>query len=133
MQLLRVLPQTLPAAWYTVGPMLMRAVETSVGDLDMWDYYKAVLEQTKQLWVVEEDRKILAAVVTSFGLGQCTIELLAGDGYDAWGHLRKEIEQWALEMGCTEIIAWVRPGLERALRREGFRSKKVIVSKVLRG
>lgn len=127
-------PETLSELWPHALPHLKRfAEETLLIDPDQ--LYKDILENQKQLWMFEDDGKVILAVVTEIWrsqLGQiCTIKIAAGTcGHDVLRGVCDEIEKWARNEGCVGIEICGRKGWSRVL--DGFKQTGVILEKDLR-
>lgn len=125
---------TLPFLWPHALPHIQRfAEETLLIDPDQ--LYAEILENQKQLWLFEDEGKVVLAVVTEIWkaqLGQvCTIKIAAGTcGHEVLRNVCDEIESWARSSGCVGIEICGRKGWSRVL--DGFKQTGVILEKDLR-
>lgn len=125
---------TLPFLWPHALPHIQRfAEETLLIDPD--ELYREILENQKQLWLFEDDGKVVLAVVTEIwksAAGQiCTIKIAAGTcGHEVLRNMSEEIEIWARNEGCVGIEICGRKGWSRVL--DGFKQTGVILEKDLR-
>lgn len=88
------------------------------GSLDPDDLWADVDSKFRQLWVVEDDGAVKAAVLTSVcddNYQTCDVTHAAGEDRAAWQHLWDNLEVWATEIGCQRIRAFARSGWERIL------------------
>lgn len=127
-------PKTLSELWPHALPHLKRFAEETLL-IDPEQLYKDILENQKQLWMFEDDGKVILAVVTEIWraqLGQiCTIKIAAGTcGHDVLRGVCDEIENWARNEGCVGIEICGRKGWSRVL--DGFKQTGVILEKDLR-
>ncbi len=91
----------------------------------------------KQLWVLVPDTEIEAWIITSiapsaFGR-RLIIDFLSGHDLDALAELSPTIYDWAIKLGATELVAYVRPGLRKKLKKYGFHHAYDVVTRPLIG
>lgn len=91
---------------------------TRDGSLHPDTLWSDVATKQRQLWVLEDDAGVQAAVLTRIAddlLQTCEVTHAAGRGRQQWQHLFPALEHWAREIGCKRITAIARPGWERVL------------------
>lgn len=118
----------IPAVWTKIhGRVKDLLDEFSNGESEVEDVYWALMHDQKQLWLVlnQTNEELLGWVITHVDVyprkKRLVIDYVGGIGLDDWIHYLGYVEQFAAELGCTELEAWVRPGLVRKLERQGFR------------
>lgn len=88
----------------------------------------------RQLWVVEDNGDVKAAVLTRVSTDtQKTCDVTHAAGYDraSWQHLWPYLEAWARGIGCKRISAMARPGWERVLKNYGLEKTHVLLERSL--
>lgn len=83
------------------------------------------------LWCVYDGRYMLAAALAGIKGHTAVVNAVAGRDLSRWVHLLGEFETLAREHGLTDIEIEGREGWVRALRRAGYRQKRVILGKAL--
>ena len=110
--------------WTEVKPYIDRCVPHSEGELETEDFYDFLANGEMQLWIAidkseTEDNEIIAAMITQIIVYPrkriLRIIAIAGDEMDRWMHFLPEIEDRALEAGCTAREAWGRKGWLKVL------------------
>lgn len=103
--------------------------------------YQEVVEDLRvakrQLWILVPEMEIEAWMITSitpsaFGR-RLVIDFLSGHDIDALAELHPTIFDWALKLGATELVAYVRPGLRKKLKKHGFHHAYDVVTRPLIG
>ena len=113
---------------------LLDRVLSREGDVAVTDVYRAVAVGDMQLWVVERDREVLAAVVTKLVVRPlrkvCQILYVGGSNMDDWLHHLSDIEGWAAAEEATRIEVVGRKGWKRVL--SGYRMDAAVFRKDLK-
>lgn len=103
--------------------------------------YQEVVEDLRiakrQLWILVPDGEIEAWLITSimpsnFGR-RLIIDFLSGEDLDSLVEHFPTIENWALRLGATELVAYVRPGLRKKLKKHGFHHAYDVITRPLIG
>ncbi|MDE2100412.1 MAG: hypothetical protein KGL39_24380 [Patescibacteria group bacterium] len=133
-RLFQIPPEMLDLALAHVGPMIDSAAEYSVGKYKGADVVDAIRKEKMQLWVVIDDKKKIQAIaITELALFPqakvCRFLCATGENAPEWIHLIKEIEDWAVNEGCTQFQAECRPGWERLLKSYDYQKTHVILNK----
>lgn len=127
----------IPNAWEEIQPYLERSVEASMGMSSVDQLYKQLCEARASAIVVMRDgvvETVLVVTITQYPTYRAACVTACG-GKNLTDAAREHfdiLESWALLNECSEIEAWVAPGMARLLRRVGFKHKKAIVSYSLR-
>lgn len=93
-----------------------------------------VASEARQLWVVEDDGDVKAAVLTRIStdaMQTCDVTHAAGYDRASWQHFWPYLEAWARGLGCQRISAMARPGWERVLKDYGMKKTHVLLERVL--
>lgn len=122
--------------WPDVIDMLQRAIDRGPGDRLASDYWTALRAADCQLWLILRGRRLVGAFVTEVMAGPrrklCWIELMAGDGMEAWlPEAEASVATWAREIGCHAVQAWTRKGLVKATRPLGYREIATVIRRRL--
>lgn len=106
--------------WEVVEPMIGSALEYSDGKYDTDDIHELLEEKQMQLWVVVENKIIIACGVTQIVIYPqkkvCLLVVVAGKDFSRWSDKLNYIEEWACDIGCTSFEAYCRPGWEKILK-----------------
>lgn len=133
--LLGITPDTVPAFWPIVTPLIARALEHADGRYALEDVLAALLARDMQLWIAIDTRSmaIEAACVTEIVAypreKRCGLVFCAGRRSERWLRHLDEIGDWAREQGCEALELQGRPGWERLLR--DWRKTHVLLRKRL--
>jgi hypothetical protein len=125
-------PALVPQVWPHVADMLQRVFDKT--DFGQMAYLKTeVFEGRALLWVVAQDEKFIACVVTQIRDDEysktCYLMAAAGGQHRKWTHMMVNIETYARDMGCNKIRATGRKGWTRVL--PDFRPTLVVFEKDL--
>ena len=122
-----------PDRWPEVAALVERALHHSDGRYASEDFLHALIRREMQLWGVRQAGRTVGVIITALRnyprQRRCRYLLLAGDGFDRWQHLQRDIEEWARANGCTAMEMCGRRGWERKLK--GWRATHVEMSKEL--
>ena len=112
-------PDQVAAIWAYVLPHIEAAIEHSEGELLPEDVFPNLCMGDMQLWVVVNDTKIQATVITQIidypRKNILRVLCLGGRGLKEWYHLFYQIEDFAKSNNCSAIEAWARKGFEKML------------------
>jgi len=132
-----VLPPHIDAVWAKVRPILESAIERSYGRWSSHALRVACLTGQQQLWVVFDGQsEIIGAGTTEFvdypSRRLLAIQFLAGKDFDKWIKIAIDrVEPWAADHGADGLEAIGRPGLWRALSKEGWEKSFQVFEKRL--
>ena len=106
--------------WDKVDNLLGKSLQHCEHDYTVSDIRKALDDREMQLWVYEVDHKVLAALVTSIisypQRKVCVMMFMGGSRKNLWLKHEKEIEDWAVSQGCTDLELYGRIGWTRILK-----------------
>lgn len=86
------------------------------------DLYLAVLNRDMQMWVIEEEGRVVTVVLTEIlnypRVRECNVFMISGKmtTREDWRECVEEIVQWAAEQGCHYISSMARRGSEKAMQ-----------------
>jgi hypothetical protein len=137
MYLYRVLPESLDDTWNYAWSLLRKAHMHSYGEQAEEDYLQQIIEGYQQLWMIIEDDKPKAAVVTEIAeyprKTVCRIVMMSGEDIDMLTKALPELEFWAESKGARVLEAWTRPSIARFARKHGFTCEKHVIAKFIGG
>lgn len=82
------------------------------------DVRKAIEARAMQLWVDNEKPNValITKIVNQPNARQCWIWLVGGEMPDNWENHLNDIENWAIKMGCDDLLEQGRHGWQRRLK-----------------
>lgn len=86
------------------------------------DLYLSVCERDMQLWIIEEEGKVVTAVLTEIinypRVRECNVFMISGKMtvIEDWRDSVEEIVKWAAAQGCHYISSMARRGSEKAMQ-----------------
>jgi hypothetical protein len=121
----------IPSYWEEAWPLLEPAAARS-GLHTKESVLAALMTGAWQLWVVEDDRMLLA-VTTEIAeypaRSIASVELLGGERFDECLRLFPIIEAWAKECGCDRFVIHGRIGFAKKLKKYGYTLESVALVK----
>ena len=125
----------LDQVWPHIEDKVTRACEEA-RNRETPETIKAALHEGRfQLWVVIRGQKVMAILLTEIAVYSlskvCRLIVCIGEDYKAWVGLIKQVEDWAKDMGCSEMEPLPRPGWEKVLKPLGYRKTHVVLNKEL--
>lgn len=117
----------IPAVWHAVSQELQSVLDGhSNGEAQVEDVYWQLMNSRSHLWIVVNSESVLIGwVITHIDVyprkKRLVLDYIYGVGLDDWISYLGFVEMFAAEQGCTEMEAWVRPGLVKKLEKQGFR------------
>lgn len=132
-------PEQIPAAWPELEPHVLKALESSRGELRAEHVYEYLLRGHMHAFVTVRNNIIELVVVCEFVQYPCVkkvnVVTLAGRGVRSAERFMQHFETWAFENGAVEITGLVPEGRghARLYRRLGFHTAYRVVIKDLRG
>lgn len=132
-ELVCVPPQDVFRIWPHVKPLIVKAIKR--GGLNSFaPIEQNLLAERALLWVIIEDKKVLAAVVTQLEVTEwqkaCVIVACGGTRMQDWLSLIKGIEKFAGAEGCDCVRLYGRKGWARMLPQ--YAQRHVILEKRIR-
>ena len=124
-------PDDVECIWDQVEPILARAVSRSEGELKTNDILNFVIEGDMQLWIVAENKEIIAALVTQIITYPqkriLRLVSLAGEDFNKFKHFLDMVQSFAIQKGCTALELWGRKGWKKLLPE--WNSKYIVYTK----
>jgi len=125
-------PEQLELVWPAVEKMIDQAYKFA-DEIVPPDLLEQLRQHYRQLWIVGDGEKILAAVMTKIILLRsgrcCLITACGGTQGDRWLHLIKEIEAFARFERCGKVQIEGRTGWERKFPR--FKRVRIVLEQEL--
>lgn len=125
-------PDQLDLVWPSVEKMIDQAYKV-VDEIVPPDLLEQLRQRHRQLWIVGDGEKILAAILTKIvqlpSCRCCLISACAGTEGDRWLHLIEEIEAFARFEGCGKVQMEGRIGWERKFPR--YKRVRIVLEKEL--
>ena len=127
-------PDDVECIWDQVEPILARAVSRSEGELKTNDILNFVIEGDMQLWIVAENKEIIAALVTQIITYPqkriLRLVSLAGEDFNKFKHFLDMVQSFAIQKGCTALELWGRKGWKKLLPE--WNSEYIVYTKDIR-
>lgn len=115
-------------AWPAVHHLLKSALDEGWG-FEPADVFQRIAQGQVQLWVVEHDMNIKAAIVTEIldypQLKTLNIWLLAGENFKEFREAIASLESYARHHGCKAMECTGRPGLQKLIQGLGFNRPRI--------
>ena len=132
-------PEYLPDMWKDVEPLIDKVIPFMHGRANKADIVKNIAGGHEQLWVIDDDEKVIAIGVTSIEhrsqMSILNVSYIGGSRIDEWvEELFDLFCQFGVEKGCSIVECCGRKGWSKIAERypaSGFGLEYVIVSKVL--
>ena len=127
-------PDDVEYVWEKVEPILARVIPHSEGELETDDILDLVTEGSMQLWIVAENKEIIAALVTQIITYPqkriLRLVSLAGEDFNKFKHFLDIVESFAIQKGCTALELWGRKGWKKLLPE--WNSEYIVYTKDIR-
>ena len=127
-------PDDVECVWDKVEPILARVVSRSEGELETEDILDLVTEGRMQLWIVAENKEIIAALVTQIitypQKKVLRLVSLAGEDFNKFKHFLDMVQSFAIRKGCTALELWGRKGWKKLLPE--WKSEYIVYTKDIR-
>ena len=127
-------PDDVEYVWEKVEPILARVTPHSEGELETGDILDLVTEGSMQLWIVAENKEIIAALVTQIITYPqkriLRLVSLAGEDFNKFKHFLDIVESFAIQKGCTALELWGRKGWKKLLPE--WNSEYIVYTKDIR-
>ena len=112
-------PEDVAYVWEEVVPLLARVAPHTEGEMEPDDYIEPLTHGDMQLWVVVENKRVNAALVTQIipypQKRILRLISLAGDNFQEIKDFLEMVEVFALKNGCTALEMWGRKGWKKLL------------------
>lgn len=113
-------------------PFIKLALEQTEGETSLDSILSDIANHKRQLWIVKDHDKYIAAVVTMIyttetGIKIGEITMAGGQDHAKWNHFIPSVEKWFKEMGCDIVQIIGRAGWERLYKESGFIKKYTIL------
>jgi hypothetical protein len=128
-------PQDILAIWSQVMIWLSESQAHGGGEYSLKDIYFALLKNTMQLILVADQKKLLGCAVTEvirYPQKKVLHIVEFGGSSPAWtwsNVILKELIRGAKLLGADSITANTYPAMARALKRYGFTSQAILISR----
>ena len=127
-------PDDVEYVWEKVEPILARVVSRSEGELETGDILGLVTEGHMQLWIVAENKEIIAALVTQIITYPqkriLRLVSLAGEDFNKFKHFLDMVQSFAIQKDCTALELWGRKGWKKLLPE--WKSEYIVYTKDIR-
>jgi hypothetical protein len=114
-----VAPDDVPYIWDRILPYIELS-QTDEKELSPDDFLDSLVGGEMQLWVVVEDKEIIACMISRFAnypqKKVLRIVFVGGEGMEKWLEFLPLIEDFALMNGCTFMEVWGRKAWLRILK-----------------
>lgn len=134
MKLHGILPTQINEVWDSIEADVQLACEYNGSRYNSDDCLDELLKGEKQLWLVIE-HSIKAIVITQIisfpRIKCCGIDICTGIGLQQWKSLLPIIEDWGRKQDCRMMFLCARPGMEKALKDQGYKKTHVFLEKEL--
>ncbi len=112
-------PEDVPYIWEEVAPLLAKVTPHTEGELEPDDFIEPLTHGDMQLWVVVEEKKVIAALVTQIipypQKKVLRLISLAGDDFNQIKDFLDMVEAFAVKCECGSLEMWGRKGWKKLL------------------
>ena len=112
-------PEDVAYVWEEVVPLLARVAPHTEGEMEPDDYIEPLTHGDMQLWVVIENKHVIAALVTQIvpypQKKVLRLISLGGEDFQEIKDFLEMVEVFALKNGCTALEMWGRKGWKKLL------------------
>jgi hypothetical protein len=130
-------PDYVSGCWEEVKPLLAKSIDTAHGRYTMDDILKEVVNFQQHLWIVFDEKEIIAALTTRF-MDYPKKRMLAGQFLGGTRIMRWRddmlvtLENWAKDNNCTGLEMTGRKGFEKVLSPHGWTPEYVVFEKMFK-
>ena len=114
-----LLPEDVPYFWHEVVPLLAKVTPHTEGELEPDDFIEPLTHGDMQLWVVVENKSVIAALVTQVipypQKRVLRLISLAGEDFNKIKDFLEMVEVFAIKCECSSLEMWGRKGWKRLL------------------
>ena len=112
-------PEDVAYIWEDVAPMLARVTSHTEGELEPDDFIEPLTHGEMQLWIVIEDKEIIAALITQVipypQKKVLRLISLAGEDFNKFKDFISMVESFAIRSECSSLEMWGRKGWKKLL------------------
>jgi len=112
-------PEDVAYIWEDVAPMLARVTSHTEGELEPDDFIEPLTHGEMQLWIVIEDKEIIAALITQVipypQKKVLRLISLAGEDFSKFKDFISMVESFAIRSECSSLEMWGRKGWKKLL------------------
>ena len=112
-------PEDVAYIWEDVAPMLARVTSHTEGELEPDDFIEPLTHGEMQLWIVIEDKEIIAALITKVipypQKKVLRLISLAGEDFNKFKDFISMVESFAIRSECSSLEMWGRKGWKKLL------------------
>jgi hypothetical protein len=137
MQVSLIHPDYVSGCWEEVEPLLAKSISTAHGRYTMDDILREVVNFHQHLWIVFDEKEIIAALTTRF-MDYPRKRILAGQFLGGTRIMRWRddmlvtLEKWAKDNNCTGLEMTGRNGFEKVLAPHGWTPEYVVFEKMFK-
>ena len=112
-------PEDVAYMWEEVVPLLARVAPHTEGEMEPDDYIEPLTHGDMQLWVVVENKRVIAALITQIipypQKKILRLISLAGEEFDKIKDFLDVVEAFAIKCECSALEMWGRKGWKKLL------------------
>ncbi len=112
-------PEDVAYMWEEVVPLLARVAPHTEGEMEPDDYIEPLTHGDMQLWVVVENKRVIAALITQIipypQKKILRLISLAGEEFDKIKDFLDVVEAFAIKYECSALEMWGRKGWKKLL------------------
>ena len=112
-------PEDVAYMWEEVVPLLARVAPHTEGEMEPDDYIEPLTHVDMQLWVVVENKRVIAALITQIipypQKKILRLISLAGEEFDKIKDFLDVVEAFAIKYECSALEMWGRKGWKKLL------------------
>tara|TARA_R110002020_G_scaffold147274_2_gene322557 strand:- start:699 stop:1118 length:420 start_codon:yes stop_codon:yes gene_type:complete len=127
-------PEDVAYIWEEVAPLLSKVSRHTEGELEPDDFLEPLTHGDMQLWMVSDQSKLEAAMITQFveypQKKILRIISLAGDDFEKIREFQIMVESFAIKTQCSALEMWGRKGWKKLL--PDWKDSYVVYTKDLR-
>ena len=127
-------PEDVAYIWEEVAPLLSKVSRHTEGELEPDDFLEPLTHGDMQLWMVSDQSKLEAAMITQFveypQKKILRIISLAGDDFEKIREFQTMVESFAIKTQCSALEMWGRKGWKKLL--PDWKDSYVVYTKDLR-
>tara|TARA_R100001126_G_C4858221_1_gene165823 strand:- start:841 stop:1260 length:420 start_codon:yes stop_codon:yes gene_type:complete len=116
--------------WQDVCKVLHKSVETSGGKFTMDDIYDGVVNDMYGLWIVMENKKVIAAITTRIieypGKRGMAMDWIGGTRMLEWLPMaQRTLQKFAKENNCTHLEGYGRKAWSKVLKKYNWQPEYI--------
>lgn len=129
-----ILPSNINDIWPVIELKIQIACQYNGNRYNADDCLRELLSGEKQLWLAIDktiDGIAISQIIPFPRMKCCSIDICTGIGLEQWKSLLPQIEDWARKLHCSQMFFISRPGMEKALKDQGYKKTHVFLEKDL--